>query len=160
MKRSQKKWTLLLGGLVPPLVGLNILLFGGLPSTTQAGHAGAPGFWGLAAKTAVLLGLVLVLIYATFYLLRRFVYRGTFGNGQSQVEILQVAPLAAKKTLCVVKVVDRILVLGLAENSISKLSEIRSAEEQERWEAAFAPKAVRANSFAAQLEGFLKGTRN
>jgi len=159
MKKRRRVITFLLAGLMPPLIGLNVLLFGRMPGTSAGGNS-APGFLALAVKMAVLLGAILVLIYITFYLLRRFVYRGGFGSGNGQVEVLQIAPLMAKKSLCVVRVVDRILVLGLAENSISMLTEIKSPEQRKHWETVFQRGKGTGRAFSAQLESFLKGNRN
>ena len=92
------------------LSGTYFLLLGkqsedeGIPQTNPA-----PDFLSLFFKTIMLLGFIIILIYGIIYILNRFVYRKNFGKSSNSIEILEFKPIVAKKSMCVVKVVDQIL---------------------------------------------------
>ncbi len=84
--------------------------------------------------------LPLVLLLGLLYALLRFVRRRGFNlNSKSssplQINVLNTKMIMPKKYLSVVKVDDKLLVLGLSENSISLLKEFddksKPEEEQE-----------------------------
>lgn len=145
------------------LFSTGLVLLSGHPVVRGATgqNSAVPGFWGLAFKTMILLGFVIVLIYVVLFLLKRFVYRQHFIGSSDLIEVLNFMPLAAKKSLCVVKVVDRILVLGFSETGMTKLTEIEDPETQKRWLERFGrPAGRRSSSFATQLQNFLGQKKN
>lgn len=162
IKLSKKRKTVLLIVFLLFLSGVNYLLLGKPQQTNELSSANSvPNFWGLAFKTIVLLGFVILLIYAVLYLLRRFVYRSTFVKSSKAIEILETVPLLQKKSMCIVKVVDRILVLGISESNVNTLTVIEEPEKLQQWESKLGVKAVKnGGSFAKQLENLLKRNKN
>lgn len=144
------------------LSGASYFVLANQHKMTPSENAGAvPGFGELMFKTLVLLGFIIILIYVILYLLRRFVYKKNYGTATKAVKVLQIVPLIAKKSLCVIKVVDRILVIGISESGISKLSEIDEPERQQKWISQFnTTSAKKSLNFAEQLQGFLGHQKN
>lgn len=153
MKKSRtKRWiTLLLSGLAVLFFGAQVMLFGGVVFTESADAQEKVSVAQMTLKLAFFLGLVLVLIYLTVLFLKRFAYPGRMAGGAGAAEILQVVPLLAKKNLFVVRLVDRILVLGVSESGIAAIAEITDPETVERWENSLKPQAAK-SKFAQQLE--------
>ena len=121
----------------------------------------SPSFLVLLFKTILLLGFIIVLIYGILYLLKRFVYQKNFGKSSKSIEMLEFSPLIGKKSLCVVKVVDRILVLGVSESGINKLSEIDDVEVQKKWLSSLNPQPVKkSGNFAEYLQNFIGHNKN
>ena len=73
---------------------------------------------------------VIGLLLLFLYLLRRFLYRpmGVISS-RGQFELLQQFHLGPRKSICLVKVCDRLFLLGVTETSITRLSEIDNPEE-------------------------------
>ncbi len=78
-------------------------------------------------RLAVTLVLVLGLIWGTLWFARRVTRRGLRG-GQSAVRVIERAHLAPKKSIEVVAVGERVLVLGITETSIALLTEMDPGE--------------------------------
>jgi len=74
----------------------------------------------------IVIGLLLLFLY----LLRRFLFRpmGVISSG-GQFEMLQQFHLGPRKSICLVKVYDRLFLLGVTESSVTRLSEIDNPEE-------------------------------
>jgi flagellar protein FliO/FliZ len=162
LKNKKSRLSVLLIFLIVLCSGTYFLLFGNTQSNDpEPGSASVPNFGELAFKTLLILGFIIILVYVILYLLKRFVYRKNFGKPNNSIEMLDFVPLVAKKSICVVKVVDRILVLGISENNISKLSEIDDQDVQQDWLVQFnkhtAKKTV---SFADQLQSLLGHSKN
>ncbi len=161
MKFTKKKITILLTTLTIFLAGINYLLFGYSKNSGDVAQASAlPNFTELVFQTLVLLGFIILIIYIVLFLLRKYVYKSQGGNSGNALEILNISPLIPKKSVCVVKMVDRILVLGLTESGISALTEIEDPERQDKWERALKNSASGNSSpFARQLASFLRGNK-
>jgi len=144
------------------LISMNYLVLGKSPSNSEPETVNStPSFWLLAFKTLVLLGVIILLIYAVLYLLRRFVYRSTLVKSKKAIKILDTIPLVQKKTICIVKIVDRILVLGISEASVNTLTVINTPDEIQQWESELATKTVAGTGgFANQLNNLLKRQKN
>jgi flagellar protein FliO/FliZ len=142
--------------------GAYFLLFGKqYQDGSVAQSDSSPSFLVLLFKTILLLGFIIVLIYGILYLLKRFVYQKNFGKSSKSIEMLEFSPLIGKKSLCVVKVVDRILVLGVSESGINKLSEIDDVEVQKKWLSSLNPQSVKkSGNFAEYLQNFIGHNKN
>jgi len=142
--------------------GAYFLLFGKQSQNGTVSQSGSsPNFLILVFKTILLLGFIIILIYGILYLLKRFVYQKNFGKSSKSIEMLEFSPLVGKKSLCVIKVVDRILVLGVSESGINKLSEINDVEVQEKWLTSLNPQSVKkSGNFAEHLQNFLGHNKN
>ena len=96
--------------------------------------AAAQPWWSLTFDLVIKLGLVIGLIYVTMWVLRKYTM-GTNGRrnvpgGQmiGRLGILDTAVLAPNRTVYLIEVADRILVLGATATTLSTLAEIREPE--------------------------------
>ncbi len=78
--------------------------------------------------TSILIVIGLLLLF--LYLLRRFIYRppGAMAAG-GEFEMLRQFHLGPKKSICLVRVWDRLFLLGVTETSITRLMEVTDPEE-------------------------------
>ncbi len=161
-KSISKKISLFFLIIISTFSGAFFLLSGNQSEqTSPAWSESVPGFWSLVFKTIILLGFIIVLIYALLFLLRKFVYHKNFKKTNNSIQVLEYMPLVAKKSLCVVKVIDKILVLGISESNINKLAEVNDPEQQKKWlEALSLKSAKKTGSFAEQLQNILGHKKN
>jgi flagellar protein FliO/FliZ len=108
-------------------------------------------------KMILSLGAVLGLMFGLVYVLKRFVLPGgTAAYQPVTIEVLGRKALQPKKSVVVLKVADRVLVVGLSEQGMQTLTELSSDELQQP-----APvtgpvaSAVRPGGFAAHLQATL-----
>ncbi|UCC45645.1 MAG: flagellar biosynthetic protein FliO [Candidatus Zixiibacteriota bacterium] len=91
------------------------------------------GFYSSAApslfKLISALVIVIACIYAGVYLLRRLMGKKYSGNRQSNLlEVLETTYIGPKKTVSLVRVADRAVLVGTSENHISPLAELDADE--------------------------------
>jgi flagellar biosynthetic protein FliO len=108
-------------------------------------------------KMILSLGAVLGLMFGLVYVLKRFVLPG--GPAAQQpvtIEVLGRKALQPKKSVVVLKIAERVLVVGLSEQGMQTLTEFM-AEDLERPEPAMqdAVPADRPSGFAAHLQATL-----
>ncbi len=85
--------------------------------------------WLLAKATLTLL-LIIGLIFATVYLLRKYVYRGYSGSGSAEgLRILSQIQIQPKKFIALLQVYNRLLIVGISDASMHTLTEFRDPEE-------------------------------
>jgi len=91
-----------------------------------------PNFAFLLLKTVGSLVIIFVLIFIVVYYFKKF-YLGKKGSNlnSGSMDIVGTLYLAPKKTISLVKIGKRVVVLGLTENNISYLSEISLEEFEE-----------------------------
>jgi flagellar biogenesis protein FliO len=84
----------------------------------------------LMLKTLLVLGLLAV----GFYMFFRFIQQksGIQLSGQNVVQVLSVVPLGTGKTLHVVDMAGKVFLLGVSENNINLLAEIKDKDEIDR----------------------------
>ncbi len=83
-------------------------------------------------KLAAALAVVLVAIYVGIYLLKKMMGRKYTGNRTNNLlEVLETTYVAPKKTVSLIRVADKAVLIGVAENNISILSEIDSVKTKE-----------------------------
>lgn len=92
-----------------------------LPSLT-AFDAG--DLWSSLGRLGITLALVIGLIWATLWVARRLLKGRVAGRGESGLKVRERLFLAPKKSIEVVTIGDRVLVLGVTENQISLLTEL------------------------------------
>ncbi len=160
-KKTRKKTTIVLVVIAFLMAGMNYILFGhGQVPGEQQSPATGLNLTELIFQSIILLGFIILLIYFTLYLLKRFVYKNPAQYSNNAFEILSITPLIPKKSLCVVKMVDRILVLGLTETQISPITQIDNPDQRREWETAFRNSSgSTARSFSGQLEKILRGNK-
>ncbi len=99
-------------------------------SELTSGPAAQP-WWSLTFDLVIKLGLVIGLIYVTMWVLRRYTIgnsnRRNIPGGQmiGRLGILDTAILAPNRTVYLVEIADRVLVLGATATALSTLAEIR-----------------------------------
>ena len=134
-------------------------------SEIASAPAAAP-WWSMTFDLVVKLGLVIGLIYLTMWALRTYVLgpqaRKRLGNRLSgRMDVLDTTVLAPNRTLYLVEVADRVLVLGATGTSLSTLSEIREPEAIDLLKKRAdgdEPDEAEAPSFAAQFKALTEQT--
>ena len=117
-------------------------------------------FW-MVLKTFGLLIVIIALIILTLSVMRRLIRPGGNGiSGQNSLKVIGTLFLEPKKGIYLVKVVDRLLILGVTDGSISILEKVAEGPELDRMEKAFnGNKPLFSQSFADKLRQALKKQR-
>ncbi|MBI3762805.1 MAG: FliO/MopB family protein [Chloroflexi bacterium] len=93
--------------------------------------AGAWNGMGLALDVVVKLGLVLALIYASLYLLRRW-QGGALASARRQLAVLETARLSPRQSLHLVRVstnsLTRVWLIGATDQAVTLLSEVSHSQ--------------------------------
>ena len=111
----------------------------------------------LIVQVVLYLALIVGLIYLTLYVLRKYVYRPPLqGAAQAHLRVLTSVFVAPKKAIYLVKVVDRILVLGATDSGMTTLAEITDPEAIGRLEAALQADSGRSDKTFADYLGMFK----
>lgn len=121
----------------------------GVGATSAAADLGAPadplGSGGALVGVILKLGLVIALIYASLYLLRRW-QGGTFTARQKQVAVLETTRLSPRQALHLVRAGGQVFLIGATDQSVTVLAEVEPTPEAEA-----APQAVPGGTFAPTL---------
>ena len=96
-----------------------------LPSLTSFG---AGDLWSSLGRLGITLVAVLALIWVTMWLAKRVLKGRITGRGESELRVMERLYLAPKKSIEVVSVAGRILVLGVTEHGISMLTELAEGD--------------------------------
>ena len=104
------------------------------PSPDATAAAGEP-FEGTAMPSIVkmisALMVVLVCIYVALYLLKRLAGRRAGANGgNGALEVLETSYVAPKKTVSLVRVADKAVLIGVTDNGISMLTELDAQQTE------------------------------
>ena len=91
-----------------------------------------PDFIATAIKRFSALLLVLGIFMGLFYLLRRFLKRDVTGPGQKIIRIIDRSYIGVKKSVTLVEVPGKILVLGVTSDRISLLTHIEDPDSIEQ----------------------------
>lgn len=145
-------------------VGLTVLFVGMFFLNLVLGHSlhaadegSGISFTAQFIKLFLVFGIIVLLIYGTIWFLNKFVYRRGNGQSPSDVTVVSTTLLAPKKFIYLVKVFDRLLVLGVTDSQISNLTEISDPEILKTLKSVSPPKNRKSGRlFQSQLEGFLK----
>ncbi|GAB4317183.1 MAG: hypothetical protein Kow0074_05630 [Candidatus Zixiibacteriota bacterium] len=84
--------------------------------------------WSSIGRLAIALIVVVALIWGTLWLAKRFMSGRLIGKGESPVRILERCHLAPKRSIDVVSVGNRVLVLGVTEHTIGLLTELQPGD--------------------------------
>ncbi len=86
-----------------------------------------PGMLSTSIRMIFSLIIVLALIYLVVYILKRYSYPG--GSGQSDlIKVVSFSYLRAKEMLYIVKVGERLLLLGVTPNNINLITELKEED--------------------------------
>ncbi len=84
-------------------------------------------------RMLAMLSLVLGLIFLLFFVFKKYVLKNTiFGGGDKLIKVLGTGYLAPKKNITLVEVAGEVLVLGISNDTISLLANIREKEKIDR----------------------------
>jgi flagellar protein FliO/FliZ len=102
------------------------------------------------ARIALTLVLIIIFIYVTVFFLRKLSgARGVRGGRGQTIQIIEQAHLSPRKSICLVRLADRAVLVGITENNINMLTEFDAGElpvETVR-------KSTNGQSFSAILSG-------
>ncbi len=84
----------------------------------------------LLVKMISALAVVTGLLFLLLYFLKKTQINRT-GHGINDIKVLSVQPIMHKRHLGLVKVRDKLLILGMTENNITLLDTIKTGEEEE-----------------------------
>ena len=107
-------------------------------------------------KYGFYLGLVLAVGFLAIYGIKLFTtrYNAITGGGQELINILEVKYIAPGKAVCLLEVGGKILVLGIAGNSINSLCELDDSEQVDALRQVAANKVEPLQPFQALLDKF------
>jgi len=74
------------------------------------------------------LAIVIILLIFTLWLLKYILRFRTSGIKNGAIDILAIRYIEQKKAIAIIRVLQRVLIIGIAENSISTLGELSSEE--------------------------------
>ena len=93
-------------------------------TVTALGGLASESLWSSLGRLALALVVVIVLIWGTLWIAKRVMSGRLTGKRESPVRVLERAHLAPKRSIDVVSVGNRVLVLGVTEHSIALLTEL------------------------------------
>ena len=70
------------------------------------------------------LGIIILVIYATVFLLRKLSGGKVSGGRGKTIQVIEQTYLAPKKSVCLVKMADRAVLIGVTDTTISLLTEL------------------------------------
>ncbi|MFN3134584.1 MAG: FliO/MopB family protein [Candidatus Kryptonium sp.] len=85
--------------------------------------------FGIFAKLILSFSFIILLMAMLFYLMKKFYLpNASFRGFGANIKIYEKFQIQPRKTIYLVKVINKILVLGISENSFSVLTEINEPE--------------------------------
>lgn len=127
------------------------------PQTGKAELPRTPSITAALVRMVLSLAVILFLVAAVFYGLRRFAFRNRLtSRGSGMLDVLETTGILPGKTLALVRVSDRVLLLGLSQDSVRCLCEFEGAKALEIIQASDKgnmPKIM--TQFSDQLNSFL-----
>ena len=113
------------------IAALSVLVWVFLPVAAQAQEVQPPGEGGFTlalAKTAGALAVVLLTLLALYWAGKKFLPKAVGARGGA-MKIVGRMPLGARKQVVLLKVAGKVLVLGVAGDSINTLATLETPEE-------------------------------
>ncbi|MFH1278426.1 MAG: flagellar biosynthetic protein FliO [Candidatus Eisenbacteria bacterium] len=114
---------------------------------------GGPDVGGLAAKVVLSLVLIVVLILGASYAVRFFDGRGPAGPRAGKVRVLDRCFLAPKRALYTVRMGDRVVVVGVTDQTITPVLEFSEEEGEKLYPEPPPPAMEESATFAGVLKG-------
>jgi flagellar protein FliO/FliZ len=112
----------------------------------------------MVIKTLLSLGAVLALMLGLAYLLKKYVYRtGTAPTDRVAVDLLGQRAFGPRRSVVVLRVLDRVLVVGMSEHGMQSLAEMPAADDEETDAAAEIPAAGRWGEGQGVVQGLFSG---
>jgi len=101
-------------------------------ATAATGQTPALNWAGVVARLVLAFVVVAGLAYGGIWLLKRWMNRNGESAGNGVVSLVATSYVAPKKQISVVRVFDRLLVVGVAETGLTLLTEIGPEEAEEK----------------------------
>ncbi len=102
---------------------------GGEQTEFQFSGANQLNLTGLIAKTAGYFLLIVALIFATVFLLKRFVYnRKSISGPGKAIQVISSTYVGPKKSLMLVEVAGRMLVISVTDTTMNLIAELKKEE--------------------------------
>ncbi len=139
------------------LFGL-VALQPGLAQPTNATPAeGMPGMGWLVIKTLAVLALIVVLIFVLVWAMKKLLGRNLgIAGEEGWFQILARVPLHQNQSIALVKVVDRVLLLGITDHCITNLGEVPDSPLIQKMLEKPASQPISGSVFQALLKGKLQ----
>jgi flagellar biosynthetic protein FliO len=103
-----------------------------VPADQQAVPESNTGMAGAVAKMVSALAVVIAAVFGGLYLLRKLMGKRTSKTGRSDVlDVIQTTYLGPHKTISLVKIGNRSVLVGVTETQIATLTELSEAETAE-----------------------------
>ncbi len=119
-------------------------------------------WWGLTVDLIVKLGLVIGLIYVTMWLLRRYVLgpqsAAAVGGRGGRLTLIETLNLAPGRTVHLISVADRVLVVGATSAGLTTLGAIDDRTQVEALRGSPPADADMPPDFREQLRGFTENS--
>ncbi|MFC1538594.1 flagellar biosynthetic protein FliO [Candidatus Latescibacterota bacterium] len=74
------------------------------------------------------LAIVLILLILTLWFLKYIMKLRNTGITNGEIDVLEIKYIEPKKAIAIIRVLNRVMIVGLAENSITALGELSSEE--------------------------------
>ncbi len=115
----------------------------------------------ILVKTLLSLGAVIGLMVGLVFLLKKYVYAGRVGSSSSvEIGVLGHRVLQPKRSVYVLKVLNKVIVVGSSEQGLQTLAEVTDAEslaevdEKTAWQGE--ADGVKSAPFAAHLQNYVQ----
>ena len=106
---------------------------------------------GAIVKMVSALVIVIAVVYLGLYLLKKTMGKKYAGSSQGALEVLQTAYVGPHKSLSLVRVADRSVLVGVTESQISAITELTAEETERICGAVESATAEKTDSFARLL---------
>ena len=103
----------------------------GIPQSTEEKESNSVGLVSSGLRMLTTLSLVLGLIFLLFFGFKKYVLKNTAFGGGKLVNVLSTSFIAPKKNIALVEIAGEILVLGVSDQNISLLTNIREPRRVE-----------------------------
>ncbi len=108
-------------------------------------------------RIGISLLVIIGVIYALVFILRRFSGRQFGGRGKRTIQVVEQTFLAPKKSICLLKMADRALLVGVTDSNINLLTEMPWDELPEKSGGRFVDKTNGFQDFLNNAAGRLLG---
>jgi flagellar biogenesis protein FliO len=114
------------------------------------------GMGGMALRVMGSVALLIGILYAAMYVMRALSGKGVVGRlKQDTISVLHKRHIAPKKSICVVKIGSKAMVIGVTDSQISHLGDL----SEEELESIKVEEPSKAGEFKRQLLGFTFGIK-
>ena len=111
----------------------------------------------MLVKTLFSLVAVLGFMAAIVIFMKKYVYKGQVpGSSLVTIDVLGQRSLAPKRSVHVLRVLNKVMVVGITEGGMSSLGEINDLESLKQLDAILDQRTVPANGFTNYMEKYLR----